>query len=80
MGDNFGEKSVKLIHLFKNLLYSGARSIQTTYIVMMTKEGSTKIVNFMAPGAGVLMQGRGHKSYIVKLLYFVDYLFLFTQA
>ena len=29
---------------------------------MMTKEGSTKILNFMTPGAGVLVQGLG-KSY-----------------
>ena len=29
----------------------------------MTKEGSTKIINFMIPGAGVLMLGRGHISY-----------------
>ena len=29
----------------------------------MTKEGSTKIVNFMTPGAGVLMLGRGHISH-----------------
>ena len=27
---------------------------------MRTKEGSAKIVNFMTPGAGVLMLGRGH--------------------
>ena len=26
----------------------------------MTKEGSSKIVNFMTPGAGVLLLGRGH--------------------
>ena len=30
---------------------------------MMTKEGSTKIVNFMTPRAGVLMLGRGHISH-----------------
>ena len=30
---------------------------------MMTKEESTKIVNFMTPGAGVLMIGRGHKNH-----------------
>ena len=30
---------------------------------MMTKEGSTKIVNLITPGAGVLMLGRGHKSH-----------------
>ena len=27
---------------------------------MMTKEGFTKIVNFMTPGVGVLMLGHGH--------------------
>ena len=26
----------------------------------MSKEGSTNIVNFITPGAGVLMLGRGH--------------------
>ena len=40
------------------------------YKVMMTKEGSTKIVNFMTPGAGVLVLGRGHISHIVKMHYF----------
>ena len=34
---------------------------------MMTKEGSTKIINFMTPWAGVLMLGRGHISHIVNL-------------
>ena len=34
---------------------------------MMTKEGSTKIVNFMTPRAGVLVLGRGHISHIVKM-------------
>ena len=34
---------------------------------MMTKEGSTKIVNLITPGAGVLMLGRGHKVIIVNL-------------
>ena len=37
---------------------------------MMTKEGSTKIVNFMIPRAGVLVLGRGHISHIVKMYYF----------
>ena len=40
-----------------------------SYIVMMTMEGSTKIVNFMTTGAGVLVLGRGHISYIVKIHY-----------
>ena len=30
---------------------------------MMTKEGSTKIVTFMTPGAGVLALERGHISH-----------------
>ena len=38
------------------------------YIAMMTKEGSTQIVNFMTPGAGVLMLGRGHISHYSELL------------
>ena len=47
-------------------------SIQTEYIViiMMTQEGSTKIMNFMTPGAEVLVLGRGHLSCIVKMHYF----------
>ena len=37
------------------------------YIVMITYEGSTKVVNFMNPRSGVLVLGRGHISHIVKL-------------
>ena len=33
------------------------------YIVMMTKEGTTKIVNFMTHGAGILILGCGHISH-----------------
>ena len=33
------------------------------YIVLMTNEGSTKIVNFMTPGTGVMMLGCGHISH-----------------
>ena len=29
----------------------------------MTKEGSIKIINFMTPGAGVLILRRGHVSH-----------------
>ena len=39
----------------KKILYSGARFRQSKCIVMMTTEGSTKIVNFITPGAGVLV-------------------------
>ena len=50
---------MKMHYFFKNLLlYS-----QTKYIIMMTKEGSTKIVNFTTPRAGVLMLGRGRISH-----------------
>ena len=35
---------------------------------MMTTERSTKIVNFMTPGAGVLVLGHGHIIYIVKCI------------
>ena len=34
---------------------------------MMAKEQSTKIVNLMTPGAGVLEVRRGHTSHIVKM-------------
>ena len=48
-------------HYFcKNLLLSQAKVRQNKYNVMMTKEESTKIVNFMTSGAWVLMLGRGH--------------------
>ena len=65
----------------KNLLvYSGAWSIQTKCIVIMAQEGSTKGVNLMTPGAGVLVQGRGHISHIVKMHYFFKNLLLYSQA
>ena len=47
---------------------------------MMTKERSTKIVNFMTPAAGVLAPGRGHISQIVKIHYFFKNLLLYSQA
>ena len=42
---------------------------------MITREGSTKIVNFMTAGAGVLMPGRGHISHIAKMHYFLEIVF-----
>ena len=42
---------VEMHYFFKNhFLYSQAWIRQTKYTEMMTKEGSTKIVNFMTPG------------------------------
>ena len=72
---------VKLHYFFENLLlYSQAQIRLSKYVVMMTKEGSTKIVNFMTPGAGVLVLGRGYISHIVKLHYFFKNLLFFSQA
>ena len=70
-GGNFGVKSVKLMYFFKNLLlYSCASSRQTEYIVIMSKEASIKIVNFMTPGAGVPVMGVVIYGHIVKMHYF----------
>ena len=49
-------------YFFKNLLYSQAQIRKTTCIVMMTKEGSTQIINFMTSRAWVLMLGHCHIS------------------
>ena len=43
----------------------------------MTKEGSTQIVNFLTPGARVLVLGHGH---IVKMNYFVKIFFSTLQC
>ena len=51
----------------KIVLLSQALIRQSKYKVMMNKEGSTKIVNFMTLGAGVLVLGRGLISHIVKM-------------
>ena len=51
---------VKRHYFVKNLLlYPQAKTRQCKFIEMMTKEGSTYIVNVMTPGAGVLVLGRG---------------------
>ena len=61
---------VKIYHFYENLLlYSQAQIRQAEVIVMMSEEGSTKIVNYVTPRAGVLVQGCGQKSHIVKLHY-----------
>ena len=64
----------------KTILYSGAGFRQTKCIVMMTKEGITKIVNFITLGAGVLVLGLGHVSHKVKMNYVFKSLLLYTQA
>ena len=47
---------------------------------MKTKDGSTKIVNFMTPVAEVLALGRGHLSHIVKMHYSFKNLRLYSGA
>ena len=67
-GGHFGVKSVKLMYFLKNLLfYSGAWFRQTKCKVKMTKERSIKIKNYMTPGAGFPVLGRGHISHKVKM-------------
>ena len=40
--------------------------------IMIVKDGSTKVVNFMTPGTGGLVLGRGHISHIVKMHHFFE--------
>ena len=47
---------------------------------MMTKEGSTKIVNFRNPREGVLVLGCGYISHILKVHYFFKKFFLYYHA
>ena len=49
-------------------------------MVMMTEEGSTKIVNFMTLGLEVLVLRCRHINYIVKIHYFFKNLFLYSHA
>ena len=44
------------------------------------QQGSTRIVNFMTPGAGVLELGCGHISHIENMHYFFKSLLLYSQA
>ena len=81
LGHGHISQIVKMHYFFKNLLlYSQALIRQTKYIVMMIKEGFTKIVTFMTPRAGFLMLGRDHISHIVKKHYFFKNLLLYSQA
>ena len=59
-----------MVFLENFLLYVVAWYRQTKCVLVLTKEGSTKIVNFMTPRAGVLVLGCGHISHIVKMHYF----------
>ena len=79
--DFWGKKCKIAVFLYKIFFSTqGAWFRQTKCIVMMTKEGSTKTVKFMTPGAEVLVLGCGHISHIVKLHYFFKNLLLYSQA
>ena len=59
------------MYFFKILfLYPQAYNRQTERIVMVSTEGSIEFVNFMIPGAGVLLIGSGYTSHIVTMLNF----------
>ena len=58
------------MYFLENLLYFWELLRQTKYIVMMSKEGSTEIVNFMTPGTGVLVLGHGLINHTVKIHHF----------
>ena len=64
---------VKMYYFLRNMfLYSGARFRQTMCIVMMSKEGSTKKVNFMTLGTGVFVLGRGLMSCRENVLFLLN--------
>lgn len=39
------------------------------YIIMMRKNASSKVVNFMTPRSGALVIGRGYNDYMVRMLW-----------
>ena len=71
-----GVKRVKFTYLLENLLlYFRAWFRQTKFVVIMTKEESTKSVNLMTPVVGDLVLGRGHISHTVKMHCFLKIFF-----
>ena len=56
------------IHFFLIFLSTpNHRPIKPQYKIMMTEGGSTKIIYFMTPEIYVLVMGRGHSSYTLKM-------------
>ena len=71
-----GVKRVKFTYLLENLLlYFRAWFRQTKFVVIMTKEESTKSVNLITPGVGDLVLGRGHISHTEKMHCFLKIFF-----
>ena len=80
-GGNCGVICVYLMYFLKTLLfYSEAWFRQTKYVVIMTKEESTKIVNVMILVTRVLVLGRGHIIHIGKMHYFFFLEILYSQT
>ena len=59
---SYSENALLLLK-FSSLLSTLSQIRQTDCIVMMIKEGSAKIVNFMTPGDVDLTLGQGHLSH-----------------
>ena len=62
--------TVNLICVFLKKTFLLLCMVQTKCILMMSKEGSTKVENFITPGAGVLVLRSGQISHLVKGHYF----------
>ena len=77
MAWQFKSQSKDVLFLVKSSFRPGMIR-KTKYIVMMTKERSTKIVNFMTHEAGVLMHGHFHISCVVKI--FLSFKILFSTV
>ena len=75
-GRGYIDYIVKIHYFFENLLCYWVLNKLTKNIVMMSKSDSSRFVNFMAPGSGVLVLGRGSIDYIVKMHYFFENLLL----
>ena len=69
-------KIVKIMYFFKNFFYSGAYSIETKCLVMMTKRGFTKIVISLDQGQRLCAGAWAYKSYSENILFFFKFSFL----
>ena len=68
---------VKMNYFFSNLLLDSQALVrQTMYMVIMTTEGSTRIINFMTMGH-VFVMGHGHISQIVNMCNFIKNLIFY---
>lgn len=71
----------KIMSFLRNLLCNRT-SRQTKLLIMINKEDSTKVVQFMAPesgvvASGVLVLGPDYSDYVVNMHYFFSRSFLY---